>query len=1093
MGRLPVNLRPPDVTDAIPRDAANPDMVAAYKLTIITGGPGYGKTTLAAQIVAPPGVDKIWIRPIPDRRFFLRFLNWLAKGLASYYPGFTTYTDDDILDIGDMAGFIDTLASCIEQDLFLVIDECGALDESPETLAFVQALLDRHIPYLHLILSGRKLPALKLSRLTAGREVLRLGEPDLAFGREGIRQLYAGVFGLNLSVDEVEQLWNKTRGWVSGLVLFHEGLNGPGASTGRSLQSLSGSHHLIADYFKENVYDLLSPEEQIVLVKTAVLDPLDADFCSRFLGRARVKKILRRLETRHCFVRSLDPEQHLFSVHPLFRSFLAEQIPAFLGPEYPERLNTRAARLYERDDRGPEALVHHIRAGNLGDASRLLNRFARPIIKQDRPHMLKSLLSVIPAHYMDDEPWFQYLQAGYYGLCSQLKMAVNAYERLLKIFRSQRDDQGECLVLMELAEYYQTAGRMKRAEHAYNRIIAKDALDPFLTIMVMGHLVRVLALAGRTGEADRYADKAKKLTDRLEDSRELNLAQAWIYVASGYRYAFSGGYQRAMELGESAKPLLSAVGEYRFLFSAYFLISYACFYLGRFAKGVALAEEGLELARERGIYDEFSEFLRLLRAKNRLELASLSEKEVSSTLTDCKKSLHAFETSDFPGGVAQGYLVLHQAYLRQGETIRAEKSLRRGIAAVRGDDMPLVKNELHIALSRLLLFEREPDGKQEAFSLLKAAEQEVLHSGWHISWISRIFARYYWEHGHRETAYKYMVYALKIAEEEMFDAWVLRETGWVIPLLVSMASIGAMRTYVRKLFSGMNATVHTNLAILKKEADEVSGKTIRHLMALVPKPPPKPLSVTLFGRFRLFVGETEILPEQWKSRKALTLFKFLLAKGRQGFVDRDMLMELLWPDEDPRKSAQRFHVALASVRKTLEPDIPRGIRSAYIRRSGTAYKIELGPGGRVDTDRFAELLSEAGASIDPDMQLRCYKKAADIYQGPFLMEDPYDAWCVPIREGYKKTYLGVLENILVFNERRCVWDTCISVATEYLAQDPYDEAMIRRLMQYHAAAGNPLMVSRVYRDFQEAVIGEFNCRLSEETRTVYRKLVSRAS
>ena len=62
--------------------------------------------------------------------------------------------------------------------------------------------------------------------------------------------------------------------------------------------------------------------------------------------------------------------------------------------------------------------------------------------------------------------------------------------------------------------------------------------------------------------------------------------------------------------------------------------------------------------------------------------------------------------------------------------------------------------------------------------------------------------------------------------------------------------------------------------------------------------------------------------------------------AKKGYLDKEILMELLWPEEDPKKSAQRFHVALAALRKTLEPAIKKGVRSSYIKRSGTGYRID---------------------------------------------------------------------------------------------------------------------------------------------------------
>ncbi|MCP4721856.1 MAG: hypothetical protein GY860_20540, partial [Desulfobacteraceae bacterium] len=610
------------------------------------------------------------------------------------------------------------------------------------------------------------------------------------------------------------------------------------------------------------------------------------------------------------------------------------------------------------------------------------------------------------------EPWFQYLEAGYLGLCRQLQLAVKAYEKVLKVFRSQKDEQGECLCLMELAEYYLTTGDLKQSEQAYKKILAKDTLDPYLTIIAIGYLIRVLALSRRTFDADKYAKKAIALLSDLDNDTALKMGRGWIYVAQGYRYVFSGGYRKAMELGEDSKTLFESVGQYRFLFSSYFLISYSCFYLGLFSRGMASAMEGLCMARGKGVYDEFSDFLRLLRAKNCLEMERVTPVQLDQAFDDCQKSLQSFADSAFPGGLAQAFLVLHRAYLRKGDISGAEQSLRRGLDAIRENDMPLIKNELNLALSQLLFFKRGNENTREAMVLLKDAEQKLLYSGWHISWISKIFARYYWERGHWETAHKYMVCSLKISEEESFDAWIICETNWIVPLLVELFSMGTMKIYLQKIFMAMGAGAESQVLEFQHHGKKNLQRAAAEIMTLIPRQPPPPIRVHFFEQFRLFVGDQEVAADKWKSKKARTLFKYLLAMRHKGYLDKEILMELLWPEEDPKKSAQRFHVAMAALRKTLEPSLAKGIRSSYILRSGQAYRIEIGEKGRVDIEIFSRSVELGRHAKDPETAMGHYKKAATLYQGDFLEEDPFEDWCTNERDRYKREYLIVLKKII---------------------------------------------------------------------------------
>lgn len=1082
----------PNASDLISRPRLNSvlDTIPQKKLTLVIAGPGYGKTTLIAQAMESLNLKLIWYRPNSADPDFMGFFGQLVTGIQRYFPGF--WKGHKACSPGFAAmedAFWAELLSHVTSDLLLVMDDFHHLGKKNDIYHFLQSFLERFVPFVHLVLISRSLPPLKFSRLIADRQVIQIDDGDLAFTKDEIRRLYAQLFDIVLPEQYCRTLHHKTGGWVSGLVLFYHSLRKKtGPEVGDAILRLNGSQRHIYNYLKENIFDLLSVEKQSFMMRTSILSRLHIGFCNRFLKIDNSRAILGDLEDGRCFTFSVDEDRELFFYHHLFQEFLQEKLKRLLDPEQINRLYNQAAILYERRDQGQEALQHHIQAGNIADASRLLNRFARPIIKQDRPQMVKSLLAVIPAHYMDEEPWFQYLEAGYFGLCSQLQLAVNGYERVLKVFRSQKDEQGECLCLMELAEYYLTTGDLKQSEHAYKKILARDALDPYLTIVAMGHLIRVLALSRRTGDADKYAKKATALLAALDDETSLKMGQGWIHVAQGYRYVFSGGYQRAMELGEDSKIMFESVHQYRFLFSSYFLISYSCFYLGLFAKGMASAEEGLCMARGKGVYNEYADFLRLLRAKNCLEMDKITPQLLDQAFDDCRKSLQSFTGGVFPGGVAQAFLVLHRAYLQKKDIKGAEQSLRRGMDAVGENDMPLIKNELKLALSQLLFFERKKES--EAMVLLKDAEQKLVYSGWHISWVSRIFARYYWERGHWETARNYMAYSLKISEEQSFDAWIVGEADWIVTLLVELFSMGTMKAYLQKIFKAMGIRAQEEVTGLQNHGKKAIQRAAVEIMSFVPRLPPSPIRVCFFEQFRLFVGDKEVAADKWKSKKARTLFKYLVAMRHKGYLDKEILMELLWPDEDPRKSGPRFHVAMAALRKTLEPDISKGTRSSYILRSGQSYRIDIGETGRVDIETFSRAVGLGKQTRDMKISMGHYERATDLYQGDFLEEDPFEPWCESERDRYKQMYLTALEKIMEYREFQKDYSGSIRVANTYLQKDKYAETIIRKLMHYHSLTGNRPMITQIYEKFKQTIQAELDCKVSDETNRLYTQLIS---
>jgi len=250
------------------------------------------------------------------------------------------------------------------------------------------------------------------------------------------------------------------------------------------------------------------------------------------------------------------------------------------------------------------------------------------------------------------------------------------------------------------------------------------------------------------------------------------------------------------------------------------------------------------------------------------------------------------------------------------------------------------------------------------------------------------------------------------------------------------------------------------------------------------------LKVYLFGKFRVFQGEQEISDKRWKSKKAQMIFKYLLFHRPKGYLKKDVLMELLWPEDDPAKTAKRFHVALASLRKTLEPEIIRGTPSAYISRSIDAYRIDIGDEGSVDIDKFKKELKLAKKAKDSEESIEYLLKAEAIYRGDFLEEDLYTPWCDEERERFKDQYLQLLEEIIKSYHVKKSYKKCIGYVKKYLSMDKYAEDVYQLLMTYYSQTGNKAMVKRTFEKCKDHIEKELDCPLSKETETLYHELIS---
>jgi two-component SAPR family response regulator len=298
-----------------------------------------------------------------------------------------------------------------------------------------------------------------------------------------------------------------------------------------------------------------------------------------------------------------------------------------------------------------------------------------------------------------------------------------------------------------------------------------------------------------------------------------------------------------------------------------------------------------------------------------------------------------------------------------------------------------------------------------------------------------------------------------------------------------------LELYARKIMQGFIEEIlaipgeGARLALqnIQKSVEGYASQAAADILQAIPQSVQAGLRVSCLGKFRVMKAALEIPPEQWKSRKAKMLFKLLVYMRPRGYVSKEVFMEHLWPEEDPLKTAKRFHVALTTLRRILEPGLERGRSSAYLKSEGDTYLLDLGKDGYVDVDAFEEACVKANSSPDESLSIRALLDADRLYTGGYLEEDLYEPWCMQERERLKDLHLSALASIIDYFKLHRELETAIKYCNSYLSIDAYAEDIYQILLKLYSLTGNRPMVLKTYERCRENIITDLGCPLSRET------------
>jgi predicted ATPase/DNA-binding SARP family transcriptional activator len=213
-----------------------------------------------------------------------------------------------------------------------------------------------------------------------------------------------------------------------------------------------------------------------------------------------------------------------------------------------------------------------------------------------------------------------------------------------------------------------------------------------------------------------------------------------------------------------------------------------------------------------------------------------------------------------------------------------------------------------------------------------------------------------------------------------------------------------------------------------------------------------PLRVRALGPLEIF-REGEPVEESARSRELL-LFLLVHPSGRT----KEQIGAALWPDADPSKLRNNFHVTLHRLRKGLGA-------SEWIVVDGDTYALDRSRGIDFDAEVFER---EAAAAIRAKNQERL-ARAVDLYRGPFFENAGSGEWYLELRERLRELYARALGTLGRARMAAADYEGAVDTYQRLVALDDLDEDAARSLITALEKQGDRGAATRAYRRLAEAL------------------------
>jgi len=437
------------------------------RLTIVSGAPGRGKSTLILSLLHSLNVVYFWYSAGKSQDSTIEFSKQLLKFLNS-----APEQDKPDKQLRNQAAdqllqdILNSVASVYgAEDIYIVIDNFGENERRTEFEDFIQDLINSSPLNIHYILISQN--NLAFGEVSNNLIYSRIIDEQLIFSADDTAEYFKEGYVIYLNKAQASTIHTLTEGWAAAMNAIAENML-VNAGLLDSLHKNSVEDVIKLPQLKDflsRIYATIKSQPKSVLLATCIDHEFEPELAVLLAGGKEALLELDHLVSNNLLIKQGAEQSNTYRYHKLWQSFLYKKARETLGLKRVTELHDIAGLYYFSKSRWKEAFYHFIQAGNFEQICNTMKHAGPEILDSNLTGKLFSQVKAFSPEKITENPWAQYGYA--YSL--RFKDAERCYYYLssaLKGFRDIRDDKGilqTLLIMLETLMFY-TGGPDKLGE-----------------------------------------------------------------------------------------------------------------------------------------------------------------------------------------------------------------------------------------------------------------------------------------------------------------------------------------------------------------------------------------------------------------------------------------------------------------------------------------------------------------------------------------------------------------------------------------------------------------------------------------------------
>jgi ATP/maltotriose-dependent transcriptional regulator MalT/DNA-binding SARP family transcriptional activator len=1039
-----------------------------FKLVLVVAPPGYGKTSLFVDLARSTNTTVCWYavdRTDDDINHFLAHFVASIRNTFPHFGGDTeAFLQNAALQALDIDLFVTLLANEIHNHIkphfALVVDDFHLVDGNERIQEFISRFIQRGGEKCRLVLLTRTQPSLPdLDLMFARSQVGKVGIEDLAFTPSEIQALILQNSGQSLSDADATRLIQESGGWITGMLLSGQA-NWKGMQ--QQFQAARASGIKLYDYLACQVLDQQPPDLKTFLLYSSALGEFTAELCETILkplaypDGADWDSLMDEIITRNLFISVIDNDDRWLRYHPLFQSFLLNELEqSHLGAK--RQILVGLANYYVEKRDWDHAYAVYQEMQDIEGTVNLLELAASSLLQDGRSTTLSNWLDQIPTYILNAHPALISAHGAALLMCNRIRQALPLLNQAEALQRANGDLPGLARTLERRSVAHQFMG---------NSVAAIQDADTVLEMVAQGLDAPAIEAGALKSKGINHHDlgdvdtalynlqKALAIYAELDD--ESNKAKTLIDL--GLVYRGRGDWSDAEDAYLQAVTYFRQAGDLTRLANVLNNLGVLNHHRGDYEQAIELLGQALDVARKSG-YVRMEAFVLASLGDIYLELkaeptatAEYAQSRQMAQKLDQHALLFYLDLAEATlasqgGNNQQALALIASAEKRLGtdgvDYQIGQCKLQRGIISLKTGETAKAQVTLTDAIGLLGNVTGQPEPVKAQFYLAIAHHRL----------------------GNRELAHEYARSALSFIRNVEDQHLLILVGEDAVPLLQDLVYDSETSVLAANLLAGI-MEFRDRLPALHRRVRGIAPNA-----AFIPPQ----MTITALGLMEVRIGEQVITNAAWYSRPQKDMFFFILA--HPDGVSEKAIEAVLWPDtRDPHK---KFENTLYHLREK--------VNSSTILQQGNRYYFNRTLDYQYDVERFEDHARWAQASTDPDEKARHYRQMLTLYGGLYLPEAE-GTWFDVERERLRQIWFEVAQNLVQYLLDRQDYAEALKWSLSILELDDSAEEVHCLAMRAYAGMGNRPAVDRQFDWCQRAMQEHHAMRPSKETVMLYQTL-----